>query len=69
MLLGDRRVTIYLSCGREDSPRYFRLAAGDAILFLIWHHADLFDILSCTKYCKREHLDGLAECFAPVDTL
>ena len=26
-LLGDQRATLYLSCGREDSPRYFKLAA------------------------------------------
>ena len=29
-----------LCCGREDSPRHFRPADPDAILFLIWRHAD-----------------------------
>ena len=39
MLLGDRRTTIYLFCGREDSPRYFRPADRDTILLLFWRHA------------------------------
>ena len=34
MLLGDRRSTTYLSCEREDNPRYFRPGERDAIIFL-----------------------------------
>ena len=52
MLLGDWRATIYLSCGREDRPGYFRPADQDAILFLIGCHVDPLGILGCTKYCK-----------------
>ena len=46
----DQCVTIYLSCGCKESPRYFMLGTERPFYFLascasLWH-------FGCTKYCK-----------------
>ena len=43
VLIEDRRVTIYLACGQEDSPKYFRPGDRDAILF--------FGVTHCETHC------------------
>ena len=70
VLLGDRRVTIYLSCGRKNSPRYFRLGDLETPFYFLTscgfpQHFGLHNIL---QRWSREHL-GLAECFTQVDAL
>ena len=46
-----RGLTCDLCNGREDSPRYFRPADPDTILFLIWRHADPWHFV-LSKHCK-----------------
>ena len=50
VLLGDRHATIYLSCGHEDSPRYFRPADRDAILRVSPNHH-----CRCAGACAPAH--------------